>query len=459
MAGPLANSLSSYLEEAEKLSSPEDALETGKEWAEALAGAGPILRWVPRSSPGLEAPDQLGGVLEASAPPECTVSVDIPSTGSLGNISPLVVPFQVLACARDVFVPKMSSDGSVTGTIDILESIGFNSNLDLKTYCGIVYENRTANIAQTRELAFADGLVMAARRERKLMDVPALVFGSIVGKKIATGCRNVVIDVKVGKSISKLSSSDSWEANFEETRKIAEAFSSKWSSHFDSLCWHVPATAETSATYALSELACVGRLVCLLRAYTILANSAPEDALRTRCDELRETALSKADSGGPAAPVDFSRQADLFRCFLKQQHGNADVLDELVDEFTGLLRVADAGGCLVSAFMDLLQAASRKLGCPNPDEGSVVPFELAVPQSNAIPDLALSFRRALGILNRPSAGWRHTASIVIPKLCNPQMGEKVRGIIAGPPHLLPFAMAELGEVVNFYDESSLGLSH
>lgn len=148
--------------------------------AVALANSGTCLDWRPSAPAGL-------------------VPVDMPSTGGSSNKTPIVAPVLARAAAPDrLFVPKISSRGRTAGTIDILESVGYRTDLSPREYQAVVADVGISNVSQTSAFAPADERLMRVRRECGAMNVPALVVSSILSKKLATGCRNVVVDLKSG---------------------------------------------------------------------------------------------------------------------------------------------------------------------------------------------------------------------------------------------------------------------
>ena len=165
---------------------------------EAIAGTGDQIEWGATSVAG-------------------RVLVDEPSTGGVGNKSPLIVP-PILAAAGLV-VPKMSSRGSVAGTIDILESIGYVADLPKSEFIRIVESLGLSNICQTDELAPVDARLMALRRKTGTMKQPSLVVSSILSKKLATGCDHLVIDVKAGED----SKFGDYNATYEGAKLFVEA--------------------------------------------------------------------------------------------------------------------------------------------------------------------------------------------------------------------------------------------
>lgn len=131
-------------------------------------------------------------------------AVDCPSTGGSGNKLPVIVPPIVIATLKEhnlegkVVIPKMSTRGIPGGTIDILESVGYDAEISLKRYTEIVKRIGYSNIKPTVELAPVDEMLMNLRREMGMIRHPQLVVASILGKKLATNCYKLVIEVKNG---------------------------------------------------------------------------------------------------------------------------------------------------------------------------------------------------------------------------------------------------------------------
>lgn len=145
------------------------------------------------------------------------VSVDLPSTGGVSNKTPLVAPLLALAATGDeLFVPKVSTRGKPAGTIDILEAANYRAEVDQAEYRQILANIGISNILPEAGLAPADAGLMRLRRQAKAMAITELVIASILAKKVAAGCRTMVIDLKVGR--------DSKVGNIVQAYKAAERF-------------------------------------------------------------------------------------------------------------------------------------------------------------------------------------------------------------------------------------------
>lgn len=128
------------------------------------------------------------------------ITVDKHSTGGVGDkISLILLPI-VASCG--INVPKMSgrSLGHTGGTIDKLESIpGFRTSMSIDYFIEQINEIGMGIISQTLNMVPADKRIYALRSITGTTDSLPLIASSIMSKKIASGAKNIVIDVKVGK--------------------------------------------------------------------------------------------------------------------------------------------------------------------------------------------------------------------------------------------------------------------
>lgn len=128
------------------------------------------------------------------------VVVDKHSTGGVGDkVTFLVSP---IVCALGIGVMKMSgrSLGFTGGTIDKLESIpGYRVKITNEEFRNNVNNVGVSVISQTSALAPADKKIYALRDEIGAVESIPLIASSIMSKKIASGAKYIVIDLKVGK--------------------------------------------------------------------------------------------------------------------------------------------------------------------------------------------------------------------------------------------------------------------
>lgn len=133
---------------------------------------------------------------------------DFASTGSVANITPIFGYLWLMAKAHanyekekafTIVVPKISSKGASCGTVDILEAGGLAFPSDPNEIIRRCQTEGGVLCQQDDALTPVDKELMKRRKETNTMKSAALVYASIIGKKIAMGCTHVVVDVKVGK--------------------------------------------------------------------------------------------------------------------------------------------------------------------------------------------------------------------------------------------------------------------
>ena len=121
------------------------------------------------------------------------------STGGVGDKVSLALAPILAACG--LFVPMISGRGfgHTGGTLDKFDSIpGYNTHPSIDTFQKVVKDVGCAIIGQTSNLAPADKKLYSIRDVVGTVESLPLITSSILSKKIASGLKSLVLDVKVG---------------------------------------------------------------------------------------------------------------------------------------------------------------------------------------------------------------------------------------------------------------------
>ncbi len=125
--------------------------------------------------------------------------VDKHSSGGVGDKTSLILLPVLGAMGVKVFKLSGRGLGFTGGTIDKLEAVeGFKTELSTDELNEMVEQIGISISGQTPNLTPADGKLYALRDVTGTVDSPELIAASIISKKIASGAKNILIDLKVG---------------------------------------------------------------------------------------------------------------------------------------------------------------------------------------------------------------------------------------------------------------------
>ena len=146
-----------------------------------------------------EAMTQSGDIIDWKDVVDSELVCDKHSTGGVGDKTSIILAPILAACG--LYVPMISGRGlgHTGGTLDKFDSIpGYKTQPDLETFKKVVADIGCAIIGQTSNLAPADKKLYSIRDVVGTVESLPLITSSILSKKIASGLRTLVLDVKVG---------------------------------------------------------------------------------------------------------------------------------------------------------------------------------------------------------------------------------------------------------------------
>ena len=249
---------------------------------------------------------------------ELSNTVDKHSTGGIGDKTTLIIA-PIVACLG-CNVAKMSGRGLgfTGGTIDKLESIpGFKIKLSKEEFINQVKNINISVIGQSENIAPADKKIYALRDVTSTVESIPLIASSIMSKKIASGAKNLVLDVKVGTG--------AFMKNVESAKELASTMVK-----IGKNCGINTVAVLTNMDIPLGNK--IGNLLEVKEAIEVLNNKGPED-LKEVCIYLAATMnsitnnISYDESLKQVIEVlENGKAYDKFKEFVEYQGGNLDSL-------------------------------------------------------------------------------------------------------------------------------------
>lgn len=246
--------------------------------------------------------------------------VDKHSTGGVGDKTTLVVA--PIIASFGLKMAKMSGRGlgHTGGTLDKLESIpGFNISVSSDDFFKQVNEIGIAVVGQTANITPADKKLYALRDVTGTIESVGLIAGSIMSKKLASGAKNILLDVKVGDG--------AFMKTLEDAQELAKAMV-----NIGSQFGRKVVAMLTDMDQPLGEA--VGNSLEVIEAIETLKGNGPKDFVNLCyriCSEIlitsdvcknQEEAFEKIKE-----KIDNGEALNKLKLMIEYQHGNSQVID------------------------------------------------------------------------------------------------------------------------------------
>lgn len=308
------------------------------------------------------------------------MTLDKHSTGGVSDGTSLVIAPLVAACGGHVPMISGRGLGFTGGTLDKLESIdGLRVDLTAEEFAGQVQEIGFAIIGQTGNIAPADKKLYVLRDVTSTIDSIPLIASSILSKKLVSGTKVLVLDVKTG--------SGAFMKNLEDAVELAKTMTEICKSAGVKAMAIVSDMNQPLGTY-------VGNALEVEYAIRVLSGQEKGDFVEL-CLTLGSYMLTL---GGMAENVERARDMlqdalesgkglDKFREMIKAQGGDPSVCDDpSLLPHAPVMREVRAGkaGVLTKIDTTALGLASRDLGAGrlhaedpiDPSVGYIIPVRL-----------------------------------------------------------------------------------
>ena len=245
------------------------------------------------------------------------LTADKHSTGGVGDKTSLIIAPIIATLGGKIAKMSGRGLGHTGGTIDKLESItGYRTNLTNDEFLDIVNSIGIALCGANKNLAPADKKLYALRDVTATVDSIPLIASSVMSKKIASGAKNIIIDVKCG--------SGAFMKTYDEAKSLATKIVS-----IGKLCNRNIAAVITDMDSPLGYA--IGNSVEVLEAIETLKGEGPQD-LHDICVTLSSELLKLIFGGEWNEKVEATLRNgsayNTFKMWIQAQGGNLDSIKQ-----------------------------------------------------------------------------------------------------------------------------------
>lgn len=296
------------------------------------------------------------------------------STGGVGDKVTLILAPIIAACG--VKMPKMSGRGlgHTGGTIDKLESIpGFTTEVSPTEFLREINTIGLGLIQQSGQLAPADKKLYAIRDVTATVESIPLIASSVVSKKIASGNKHIVFDVKVGQG--------AFMKNIADGKALAQTMVALVKS-FGGDSRGVLTAMEEPLGYA------VGNSIEVIEAIDTLKGEGPEDVLEvTKALAVQLLLISgkSPDEADALKRIDNvikdGSALEKFRALIVFQNGNGDVIEtySLFPQSKNTMEItAEKSGYVHGLNAEVIGASSMLLGSGRAQLGDTIDLSAGI---------------------------------------------------------------------------------
>ncbi|MCI8611487.1 MAG: thymidine phosphorylase [Clostridiales bacterium] len=246
-------------------------------------------------------------------------SVDKHSTGGVGDKTTLIIAPLVASLGGNVAKMSGRGLGHTGGTIDKLASIpGYRTCLEEDAFIRQAQTNGICVVQAGGTLAPADSKLYALRDVTATVDSIPLIASSVMSKKIASGAKNIVLDVKTG--------SGALMKSLKESRHLAEIMVS------------IGKSCDRNVTAFITDMDtplgnAVGNTLEVEEAIAVLCDQGPKD-LKAICLRLAGEMLTLVHGGDVAywekeAAISLAsgKALNYFKDWIRAQGGNERIVE------------------------------------------------------------------------------------------------------------------------------------